>query len=207
MASSIIHLAIAKKVLEHVKVEDQKDYFLGAIAPDIAKQIGLNRDISHFSMNSKLDVPNTNLFIKRYPYFKYNSFDLGYFTHLYADKVWFSDFLPNRIQNCSIKLLDGTIIKTDPKEITEMIYADYTNLNIRVVEEYDLDLSLFYEDFKIPKTNMTEIPIDKLDILINKMGILLENSKKEKTYTIDITDINKYIDETTKEIIQILKKY
>ncbi len=207
MASSIIHLAIAKKVLEHVKVEDQKDYFLGAIAPDIAKQIGLNRDISHFSMNSKLDVPNTNLFIKRYPYFKYNSFDLGYFTHLYADKVWFSDFLPNRIQNCSIKLLDGTIIKTDPKEITEMIYADYTNLNIRVVEEYDLDLSLFYEDFKIPKTNMTEIPIDKLDILINKMGILLENSKKEKTYTIDMIDINKYIDETSKEIIQILKKY
>lgn len=207
MASSIIHLAIAKKVLEHVKVEDQKDYFLGAIAPDIAKQIGLNRDISHFSMNSKLDVPNTNLFIKRYPYFKYNSFDLGYFTHLYADKVWFSDFLPNRIQNCSIKLLDGTIIKTDPKEITEMIYADYTNLNIRVVEEYDLDLSLFYEDFKIPKTNMTEIPIDKLDILINKMGILLENSKKEKTYTIDMVDINKYIDETSKEIIQILKKY
>ena len=41
MASAIIHLAIAKKVLEHINVEDQRDYYLGSIAPDIAKQIGV----------------------------------------------------------------------------------------------------------------------------------------------------------------------
>ena len=35
MASTIIHLAIAKKVQEKIRVENLKDYYLGAIAPDI----------------------------------------------------------------------------------------------------------------------------------------------------------------------------
>ena len=68
MASSIIHIAIAKKVAEKIKVENPRDYYLGAIAPDIAKQIGINRDVSHFVINSETDIPNINIFVRRYPY-------------------------------------------------------------------------------------------------------------------------------------------
>ena len=39
MASAIIHLAVAKKILEKIHVENEYDYYLGSIAPDIAKQI------------------------------------------------------------------------------------------------------------------------------------------------------------------------
>ena len=209
MASSIIHIAIAKKVLEDksVDVENPKEYYLGSIAPDLSKQVGTSRSDSHFIINSKEDVPNTNIFIKRYPFFKYNSFDLGYFTHLYADKVWFDEFIPSIKENTSLKLLDGTVIKTTPEEFVELLYSDYTNLNIKVIEDHDLDLSLFYEEFEIPDTMIKEIPINKLDILINKMGIIIENSKEEKTYTIDMYIINEYIDRVAKEIIELLKKY
>lgn len=209
MASSIIHIAIAKKVLEDksVYVENPKEYYLGSIAPDLSKQVGTSRSDSHFIINSKEDVPNTNIFIKRYPFFKYNSFDLGYFTHLYADKVWFDEFIPSIKENTSLKLLDGTVIKTTPEEFVELLYSDYTNLNIKVIEDHDLDLSLFYEEFEIPDTMIKEIPINKLDILINKMGIIIENSKEEKTYTIDMYIINEYIDRVAKEIIELLKKY
>lgn len=209
MASSIIHIAIAKKVLEDksVDVENPKEYYLGSIAPDLSKQVGTSRSDSHFIINSKEDVPNTNIFIKRYPFFKYNSFDLGYFTHLYADKVWFDEFIPSIKENTSLKLLDGTVIKTTPEEFLNLLYSDYTNLNIKVIEDHDLDLSLFYEEFIKPNTLIKEIPINKLDILINKMGIIIENSKEEKTYTIDMYIINEYIDRVAKEIIELLKKY
>ena len=43
MASAIIHLAIAKKLLKDLKVDNVKDYYLGAIAPDISKQIGKSK--------------------------------------------------------------------------------------------------------------------------------------------------------------------
>ena len=93
------------------------------------------------------------------------------------------------------------------EEILRLIYSDYTNLNIKLIEEYNLDLSLFYEEFKIPKTSIKEVPINNLDILINKMGILIENTKETKAYTFDMLSINEFIDKCADEIIEILKKY
>lgn len=209
MASSIIHLAIAKQIKEksNLKIDNLKDYYLGSIAPDIAKQVGTSHNESHFIYNTPTDIPNLKLFVKRYPIFKYNSFDLGYFTHLYVDKNWIETVLENIVLNSSIKLLDGTTIQTTPEEIKNMIYSDYTNLNIKIIEDYNLDLSLFYEDFKIPKTNIKEIPIEKLDILINKMGIIIENSKENKAYSFDIDIIKEFIDKISNEIIEELEKY
>lgn len=203
MASAMIHLAVAKKLLDYIKVENQKDYYLGSIAPDLSKQIGLDKTESHFLTQTWSDAPSIDLFIKKYPEFYKTSFDLGYFVHLYTDKIWFEKFLLNFICNNSIKLLDGTIIETSNKEMTNMIYSDYTNLNIKLIENYNMDLSLFYEEFQVPKTNITEIPIDKLDILINKMGILISNSKEEKAYTLDIYQVQEFIDNITIEILNI----
>lgn len=205
MASTIIHLAVAKKVLEKIKTKNEKDFYLGAIAPDLSKQIGEPKEESHFLINTKDGIPNIKIFTKRYPLFKFNSFDLGYFTHLYTDKKWKEDFTKNIILNNSIKLLDGTIIETTKEEMKNMIYSDCTNLNIKLIETYDLDLSLFYEELTPPKTNIKEISINNLDILINKMGILIENSKEEKTYTLDIEPIKQFIDKTAKEIIKEIK--
>ena len=125
MASAIIHLAIAKKVKEKIDIENPKDYYLGAIAPDIAKQIGETKDKSHFIINTPEGVPNLKIFTKRYPLFRYNSFDLGYYTHLYTDKIWTEEFISKLTENCSIRLLDGTILQTTNEEITNMIYSDY----------------------------------------------------------------------------------
>ena len=207
MASAIIHLAIAKKVKEKIKVENPKDYYLGAIAPDISKQIGESREISHFEINTQNEIPNIDLFKKRYPTFMYNSFDLGYFIHLYTDKFWRIEFLPNIKQDNFIKLTNGTFIKSTQDNIIQMIYSDYTNLNIKVIETFDLDLSLFYEEFVVPKTTIKEVPINKLDILINKMGLLIENSKSEKTYTLDIKEIKEFVENTANKIIEELKIY
>ena len=205
MASAIIHLAIAKNLLKDLKVENEKDYLLGCIAPDLAKQIGSNKIDSHFLIHTKEDIPNINLFINKYTNFKNNSFDLGYFIHLYTDKLWFHGFLDNFIYNNSIKLLDGTIIETTREEMQNMIYSDYTNMNTQIIDKYNLDLSLFYEEFQIPKTTINEIPIDKLDILINKMGILIANSKEDKAYTIDINLVDGFIKHASKEILKKLK--
>ena len=209
MASAIIHLAIAKEVLKKVKVKRQYDFYLGSIAPDLSKQIGYSKYESHFLKNSsKQNIPNIDLFVTKYHDFKHNSFDLGYFTHLYTDKLWFDKFLSSKNFNNFIKLLDGTIINTTQNEIVSLIYSDYTNLNIDLIDEYNLDLSLFYEEFQKPKTNINEIPVDRLDILINKMGIIIENSKQNnKQYIFDIQEIKLFIKETTEAILKELEKY
>ena len=208
MASTIIHLAVAKEVQKSLSIDNTYDYYLGSIAPDLSKQIGSSKYESHFLKNSyKDDIPNIELFVKRYPNFKDNSFDLGYFVHLYTDKMWFEDFIEGITFNNTIKLLDGTFLETTPEEIKSIIYSDYTNINVDIIDEYNLDLSLFYEDFKVPDTDIKEIAADKLDILINKMGIIIENSKSEKLYSFDTTIIKDFINNTCEKILGELKKY
>ena len=88
-----------------------------------------------------------------------------------------------------------------------MIYSDYTSLNTEIIDEYHLDLSLFYEEYVPPKTNFKEVPIENLDILLNKIGIIIENAKSEKTYAIDFGRIREFINRCADEIVREIKKY
>ena len=205
MASAMIHLVIAKELLNKIEIKNTYDYYLGAIAPDLAKQIGKQKSESHFLLNSYNDSPNIDVFLSKYPNFKNYDYDIGYFVHLYTDKLWFDEFLENyKLEGC-IRLLDGSIVKASKEEIKDLLYSDYTNLNIQLIDDYDMDLSLFYEEYREPKTDITEIPTDKLDILINKMGILIENSKGEKTYFLDLFSIKQFIADAVDEIEKELK--
>ena len=73
-------------------------------------------------------------------------------------------------------------------------------MNISLIEEYDLDLSLFYEDIEIPNIKFDEIPLDKLQVIVDQMGIIIENSKKEHTYSFNIDNVKQFI-ELCKKII------
>ena len=57
------------------------------------------------------------------------------------------------------------------------------------------------------KTTLKEIPINELDILINKMGIIIENSKQEKTYTFDEYLVYDFIEDVKDRIIDEIYKY
>lgn len=199
MASAVIHLAIAKKLEKSLNIKNQKDYYLGSIAPDIAKIIGEDKSRSHFSTLGS-NIPNLDLFKKEYPDFKKRDFDIGYYIHLYSDYLWFTSFINNLTGEEIIKCLDGTSVMMSQEEIVNLIYHDYSNLNTLLLDEYNMDLSLFYEDFIIPDSKIEEIPLDKLNILIDKMGVIIENSKEEKNYIFDIYSINNFIDNVVSEI-------
>ena len=207
MASAVIHLAVAKVLEPYFDIKNRKDYYLGSIAPDIAKQIGRTKQESHFLYNEKEDVPNIKMFTDKYPLFYKKDFDLGYYIHLFTDKLWFDKFLNTLVQSNSIRLIDGTIVNIDPDELSKLIYSDYTNLNIKVIEEYNMDLSLFYEKFEKPETTINEVPIEQLNILIDKMGVIIENSTNEKNYIFDIYLIKEFIETTKERILKEIKDY
>ena len=199
MASAIIHLCIAKEV-NKVLGMDEKLLFLGTIAPDISKQIGQSKEISHFLDHSNEDdIPNIDRFLKKYEAELEHPFEMGYFIHLLTDKYWFRDYVYNYIERYASE--------SGKKDLTysalkQLIYDDYTNINIDLIDKYGLSLELFYEDFKYPNSKITEIPMDKLPIIVEKMGMIIKESKEEKTFIFDTYDIVKFIDETVKYIIR-----
>lgn len=204
MASAIIHICVAKEIGKKTNKES-KDYYLGSIAPDISKHLGQTKEKTHFQTNSVKDsVPVLSDFLSLYKDDITSDFTLGYFIHLYTDKLWFDGFIDKLVLNENIRLIDGTILKTTPDEITRLIYNDYTNMNISLIDKYELDLSLFYEDFVVPKSKIKEVPLEQMNLLIDKMGIIIENSKKEKEFIFDVSMVNNFIVECSNEIYNYL---
>lgn len=206
MASSIIHMAVAHKINEETK-RDEKSILIGSIAPDISKQINESREKSHFIKYEK-DIPELNDFLVRYKSNLDDDFVLGYYIHLYTDYLWFKYFLPNFIneeENYIYDIETRKKIKVSKEEMLKIIYNDYTNINVDVIDNYNLDLSIFYEQKPDFKNIIKEIPMDKLQIIIDKAGIIIENSKKKKPYIFDFDEINRFIDFSTDTILNDLK--
>jgi len=204
MASAIIHMAVAKAVGDIID-KNSNDYFLGSIAPDISKIVGKDRAISHFEEDG-METPNIEKFIKKYQKYIEQDFELGYLIHLYTDEYWIKHFIPTIKGDQQIKLLDGTIITYPKEKILDLIYNDYTTVNISTIEDHDLDLSLFYDIFPFPKTVIEEVPKD-FRKLIDKMGIIIENSKQEKQYLFDQNQINLFIEECSLSILNELRQH
>lgn len=205
MASALIHIAVAKEINKELHM-NEKELFLGTIAPDISKQIGESKVKSHFLPNENTDLPNFEKFLNKYKDNLNIPFIMGYYIHLFTDYLWFKYFMPE-ITNCNdyIKLLNGHKINCSEEEITTIIYNDYSNLNILLIEEYNLALSLFYADINIPNIKFDEVPLDKLQIIVDKMGTIIENSKNGYTYSFNIDNVKQFIELCTKIISTDIK--
>ena len=212
MASTIMHMAVAdllyKKIKDKINI-NYYEYILGSISPDISKIINESKEKSHF-LDDCNDIPNIEKFVEKYNNDLNNSFTLGYFIHLYTDKLFYEDYYPLFIEDkfftSIIKCLDKTTIQVRPEDKRQMLYNDYTNLNKQLIEEYNLNLDIFFNEFIIPDTTITEIPIHKINHLLDNAGIIIQNISKEKVYIIDITSIKSFINNSTHEIYTYLKQ-
>ncbi len=199
MASAVIHLCVAKEVNKYLKM-DEKEILLGSIAPDISKQVGETKEISHFlDHTNEDDIPNIDRFLAKYRKDLNKPFEMGYFIHLLTDKYWFRDYIYQYIDRYTRDTNKRKITYTALKDI---IYNDYTNINIDLIDKYGLDLDLFSNEWDLPESSITEIPMDQLDLLIEKMGQIIASSTEEKTFIFDTKDIEIFIDNTVKYIIK-----
>ncbi len=204
MASAIIHLCVANEVGKRLNIND-KNLLLGSIAPDIGKLIDKDKKETHF-ISIKEDIPNIDYFLSKYKKYMKNPFELGYFIHLYTDKLWFEDYSLKIFCDNSLKLKDGTIIPATSKYISKIIYNDYSNLNVELIDKYSLDLDLFYEDIKLDKTYIENFPISKIKLLVDKMGSIIVNSKSKPTYVLDLVLIEDFINTSVDIIVNKIKE-
>lgn len=204
MASSMIHIAVANELNKTLN-RDNKKLLIGSIAPDIAKLIGETKIVSHFQDKDD-DLPNLNKFLSKYKSDLSDDFVLGYYIHIFTDYLWFKYFVPDFYENGIIYKLDGTskVISEDVK--IEYFYNDYTNLNIKLIDEYNLDLSIFYEDIPIFNNIIKEIPMNRIDVIINQASIIIENTKETKPYIFDMNLVNKFIKTSVDYILSNLKE-
>ena len=207
MASSIIHICIAKEVNKEIK-RDPSRLYIGTISPDISKFIGDSKRKSHFvsDLEENNNIPDLNKFLIRYKDNLSDDFVLGYYIHLYADYLWFKYFITEIITKNFVTKLDGTVVNVKGELQTYYIYNDYTNMNEQLLDLYDLDCKIFYNELPEFENIIQEIPMDKVDVIVNQVGLILEKTKVKKDLIFNIEHVQKYIDTAVKLILSDLKE-
>lgn len=203
MASSVIHICIANEINKTIN-RDSKKLLIGTIAPDISKLLGETKFYSHFLDNVNNNIPNIKKFLDKYGNYLNDDFVLGYYIHLYTDYLWFKYFIPNIIKGNYIKELDGTLVKYTEEAFKYYVYNDYSNLNNQLIDRYNFPMKIFYEEIPYIPNIISEIPIDRLNLIVDKTGILIEESKKGKKYLFKIDDIITFIESSRKAILKEL---
>ena len=203
MASSVIHICIANEINKTIN-RNSKKLLIGTIAPDISKLLGETKFYSHFLDNVNNNIPNINKFLEKYGNYLNDDFVLGYYIHLYTDYLWFKYFIPNIIKGNYIKELDGTLVEYTKKTFKYYVYNDYSNLNNQLIDRYNFPMKIFYEEIPYIPNIISEIPIDRLNLIVDKTGILIEESKKGKKYLFKIDDIITFIESSKKTILKEL---
>lgn len=194
MASSVIHMAVANELNKILKYDNAK-LLIGSIAPDISKEIGESKLYSHFLVTKDNDIPQVDKFLEKYKDKLCDDFVMGYFIHIYTDYLWFKYFVPEFLTDTDyITKLDGTVVKCEGNMLAMYIYNDYTDLNTQLLDKYDLDCSIFYNELPKFDNIIEEIPMDKLNVIVDKVSVIIENSKVKKELIFDINNVNKFIE-------------
>lgn len=120
---------------------------------------------------------------------------------MFTDYLWFKYFITNFIKESKAYKLNGETTNLNEQDKLKLIYNDYTTLNRILLDEYELDLSMFYEEKPKFKNIIKEIPMDKIQTIIDKAGIIIKNATPTKSYIFDIEIINKFIDFSVSNIL------
>lgn len=204
MASAIIHICVANEINKKIK-KDKNKLLIGSIAPDISKQVNETKKHSHFLTDNN-DIPNLSLFMERYKNKLDDDFVLGYYIHLYTDYLWYKYYMPEIFSKNVIKKLDGEEVECKGRMASMYIYSDYTTLNRELIDNYELDLSIFYREIPKLENIIKEIPMDKINIIVEKMGLLIANVKENKHYVMDLEGVSQFIKISTELILSHLNE-
>ena len=139
MASSAMHLAVTKKCLEKNKDKnfDYKKIIAGTLYPDVTN----DKDKTHYTMANRGDNNVTHLASKvdLYAFLKehevLDSFELGWFIHLIADYLFFSECFTEEY------LLSHTY-----EQFRSDLYFAYDCLGKYLSEKYELTIE-DYENY------------------------------------------------------------
>lgn len=203
MASILIHLAVGKKVNEKL-CKKEEPFLTGCIAPDLAKMIGISRDVSHFKTNTDYDL---NKFLNKYRKYISNDYVLGYYIHLLTDYLWYRYFTSEFYDDTSIVKLDNTKHKIVSENMAKLyLYNDYSKISMDLINYYDLDLEFFYKNEYYSNNIIDEIPYDKINILMEETVRILQRKEFANSLTFDFNNVKQFIDVSVDLIISNLKE-
>ena len=171
MPGYILHLTAAKMCLDRLTYEDpedplctdpkqQNDFYIGNLLPDTvtsreAKAVSHFRDPAY--KECMMEWPHPDRFIEKYSDRMGEAVYRGYLFHLYIDRCFFRDYIPEvagfydvhgketgiRDEIAEVRLKkSGACVPLKSYMSEEYYYGDYTKMNTRLCRQFSLPAEL-----------------------------------------------------------------
>lgn len=221
MPGFILHMTAAKMLFQkwQPNIIDPNEFQVGNLIPDSVS----DKTFSHFrhpDRNEKLMVyPNLDLFLNKYSHLLHNSSCLGYYFHLFIDRVYAKDYIPQVVTFYDVNGQEAS----DRKDIThalikrtgelvpirtifsdEYYYGDFTKLNTYLIQRFDLSTDF---DFYVMNPGIEEV--DYADIkkiqkqLQGYLDVPAEAASELKVF--DIEDLLSFLEGATEKFADMIR--
>ena len=188
MASSLTHLAAARRILDQIEIRDPERFRLGEILPDAA----VDKFVSFDSLHYKKTDPETRIRIFDLARFReeftdhlQDSLYLGYYCHLIQDAIfrWFC-FAYKHLQ---------TLVPAWDGETIQKLYHDYSLLNHPLIERYAITVPEAMDLTDEPIVNIA--PLD-VPAFLDGIHAYYDEPAPEppEPYLFSWTDVEEYLD-------------
>ena len=220
MPGYILHLTAAVMFLSGLPEthslclpEKSNAFFAGSLLPDAVKV----KTASHFRnpafFGNMVEYPELNLFLDKYGGLLEDASALGYFFHLYIDRRFFKEYLPQVVSFLDEK---GQIVQKKEKVVwaylrktkrripirefysEEYYYGDYTRMNTYLAERYKLPLEL---NVNLKNPGIEEVNYQKLDDILRELRGYLKvpvNAVRE-VRVFDVEELLAFLEEAAEE--------
>ena len=221
MPGFILHLTAAQMLRSHLHkypdfpypIQSVNDFLIGNLLPDATDQ----KEVSHFRnpvyRDKMMVFPDLTRFTAKYDSLLSDSSVLGYYFHLYIDRRFFKDFIPEIVD-----FYDETGQITDIKEeiatvyirnfqtyipfekylTEEYYYGDYTRMNTYLVNRYCIPLDL---NPNVTNPGIAEIQYENvqqvLDLLHHFLSVPPEAAQDLKVFPLEelLAALEQYVEE------------
>ena len=229
MPGFILHLTAAQMLLKHLPshpdfpypISSVNDFLIGNLLPDATQQ----KESSHFRdplYREKMMVfPDLTRFTAKYRSLLPDSSALGYYFHLYIDRKFFKDFIPQvvefydkngQITDIRDEVATVYIQKSQTsipfsKYLTEeYYYGDYTRMNTYLVNQYKIPLDLNPE---VVNPGISEICYkDVQEVLLQLHGFLAVSPEAVRELKVfPLEKLLLALEEYVEEFLSVPNKY
>lgn len=208
MPSSLIHLCIAKKIVNKIPV-NKDEFFYGNILPDyLAVKDYKKKAKLHFyekTIVNDIIKDNVNIqnFLNTYGDKLKDSVSLGIYSHFIADNMWIENFIKLHL----IKQDEKIYIKTKRGLIRNnriTVYKDYDRMANWIVNKYNLSQE-FIKNVRYNGFFSDIYDLPKEDIY-NKMNEYMSKVRLEEMEIFTKEEIDEFISKTSVEVEKRLKQ-
>lgn len=221
MPGFILHMTAAKMLFQkwQQNIIDPNEFQVGNLIPDSVS----DKTFSHFrhpDRNEKLMVyPDLDLFLNKYSHLLHSSSCLGYYFHLFIDRVYAKDYIPQVVtfydvngQECADrKDITHALIKRTGELVPirtifsdEYYYGDFTKLNTYLIQRFDLSTDF---DFYVMNPGIKEVDYTDIEKIQKQLQGYLDVPAEavSELKVFDIEDLLAFLEGATEKFADMIR--